>query len=177
MLWYEPARDGALTDRAKILTCAGGCLSELRIGDPAPDGPSAIQAAIQGELFGSELREQLATRRSLAPVEELQNEFKIRFPHGEVLDVRSGRIAVGRQRLTPVHLRQILREIKQLSSGVLPRERQATGLNISVYAPEGEPRLIFVINKEDAGDASAWRRLVQTAGLRDSYQFTGIIAL
>jgi hypothetical protein len=25
-----------------------------------------------------------------------------------------------------------------------------------------------VINKEDAGDASAWRRLVQTAGLRDS---------
>jgi hypothetical protein len=172
LIWFELTQSGEKADRATVIACAGGCLSELHVGEIAPNGVAAIRAAIKDELFERDLCEQLTAPPPLAPAEELRREFQKRFFRGWVLDMNTGGIPVGNTPLFHPQLRQILKEIRQLSSGISPRERNAAALAVSVYAPQGEPQLIFVTAEEQA-DLATWRRIVRSASVRDSVAWGG----
>ncbi|HMI91255.1 MAG TPA: hypothetical protein VK509_07820 [Polyangiales bacterium] len=159
LMWWEP-RDHARSP-AELGRALAGALVELRSVD-GDDGRSALEAACRARLVPDQLAAALAAPRPADPLAELRADVAQLLPEAEAVELRSR----GLRALTPAQLTAVRQAI---ASGA--REQQTTPRHaahqVAVYAPGGEPELIFVW-PTSAGRGGELRRRVQHASWRAS---------
>jgi hypothetical protein len=167
VLWFEHADQRLPVQRDVIIAALAGSLSDITLQETCENGSSALRRALAHGLMGAELTATLSLARRGDTSADLRSEFYSHHPNGIILDFRSGGIDFRQHPLDPVQLRQIFKEVRQLVHGIAPRRSKLNPFSVAVYAPKGEPELVFLHQMRD-GDAAHWRRRVARASLADS---------
>lgn len=147
--------------RPELLGATGGCLRILHqaiVDDAGPLRERAVRSMLIRH-FGLEPHQAGIDHAAL------RQEFTRLFPEGHVLTARAGAVALPPR--PPPHLAAaIAAEIEhQSSTGRAPRRRRLP-IEISVYAPRGEPELVFVVPRAcPASRRGEWKRRVLAATL------------
>ena len=164
LLWWEPAAQAS--SRAELARALGGALADVRTAS-AGDGASALAAMCRERLAPGELAAALSTALPADPRAALRAEAARLVPQAEALDLRaSGAL------LRALSQTQLAAVRQAIVAGA--REQQHALRNaphqVAVYAPGGEPELVFVWPRQPAHDgrAGALRRAVQHASWRAS---------
>lgn len=169
ILWYESAPNVARDYRTQLLVSAAGVLRDLTSGKIAENGATALQKAI-AELDQSDTLSRIFSG-SFLKAAELVSQFSRNFPDGLMIDARSG--AGSMRSIRPSNLykraftRSVLQELRQQTQGGRKTKRVTAPIDISVFCPSGETRLIFAIPLAIAAQQrNDWRLLVQNASAR-----------
>jgi hypothetical protein len=167
VLWFETPNGEPLLTPEKVAVITGGCLWQLRQGVREKNGLTAFSNSLSNKLMGNDLSRILSNPRSRdLSADELKGEFNRRFPTGRIVDSRSGNLTHNDFNKQSVVVREVLGEIDRVSKGVSPSRYHTQSLDVSVYCPNGEPELVFLVNcEENKKERVRWRRLVQSATL------------
>jgi hypothetical protein len=138
--------------RAALIVGAGGALAKLELR-PAADVRELLKR------FVPELLEPLD-----GGAEALRQRFRQSFPDGQVLSVDGGAL----RKLDRASLRAVAAEIQGRAPRALKRR---AALEVAVYAPRGEPELVFAMPRDTAASERLdFRRLVERASLSATLQ-------
>jgi hypothetical protein len=151
--------------RVLVLAC-GGALQGVWVSEQAAPLTVFEQASRASALptgWG-----ELASRATAAKdFETLAREFKARFTGGEICDLQTGRGLSVR----PVHaaiLRSLVSTIQARSHGREARSERALPFSIAVFAPCGQARAIFIVDKNAPG-FETFRSEAHDASVRASW--------
>jgi hypothetical protein len=169
-IWFETDRPAGHLAEAEVALACAGCVRSLRSGERRAGGRDALREALAAGVLGDSL-----TRLLTDPIDPhldgqgLRALFARRFPSGIVLDERGGYLPARKLNLGPDDIQRILIEVSRRSEGVSSRTPSLMPVDLAVYCPCGEPRMVFVLDKGIAPEErSEWRRLVETVTLRHS---------
>jgi hypothetical protein len=161
LLWWEPLPHArAASHWARVLA---GTVAELRSVD-AETGAMALRVARDRALLPPELARALATPAVVEPGAELMRSAARVAPAAEAIDVREGgRMLV---RLPPVQLALVRRAVLA-GAREQHHELRRAPFDVAVYAPAGEPEIVFVWPRGATG-SSELRETVRLASWRAS---------
>jgi len=159
LLWWEPLERASAP--AELGQALAGTLVELR-SVVADDGRSALEAACRERLVQGELAAALSAPRPADSIAALRADVARLLPQAEAVEL-------GSRSLRALSSAQLAAVRQAIASGA--REQQVTARHaahqVAVYAPGGEPELIFVWPTQ-AGRGGELRRRVQHASWRAS---------
>ncbi|MBN2194470.1 MAG: hypothetical protein JW751_16755 [Polyangiaceae bacterium] len=164
-------------ERRSLIRAAGGCILAIDCLGAGPNGRSAIAAAVREpalvEALGGADTGRRRTRRADDPPgssipDALCAEFGRRFPDGEIL--RMDRRADARfRRKKPADVRQLVALVTGVSSPRPVERVWGAEVDGAVYAPLGEPELVFVMRRSSPQEPRGnFKRRVWAASLAAS---------
>jgi hypothetical protein len=159
LLWWEPLAQARAP--AELGRTLAGALVELR-SVTGTDGRSALEAACRDRLMQGELAAALSAPRLADPRAALRADAAQLLPQAEAIELGSRSLRA----LSPPQLAAVRLAIASGAREQQPALRHAAH-HVAVYAPGGEPELIFVWPTQ-AGRGGELRRRVQHASWRAS---------
>jgi hypothetical protein len=170
LLWFERGPAGEGMTPARLVVATAGCLNSAELARSTDGGERALAELASGRILGERLNPLMSggvEQRSTGAA--LRAEFESRFPGGEVLEVRKGRIVARGGRMAPYEVRRVMIDVLRAAGGRTIKPRASDKVDVTVYCPAGEPELLFVLERAvDARDRARWRRRVEDATLAGS---------
>ncbi len=176
LLWYAPAAIDTDLFVNRLIVQSAGCLSALWTGPVGANGVTAWREAAARLPAGDPLRA-LGSGLAVDP-SRLLARFQQQFPEGTAIGSGSPTslidLSVRRSQHDRRLRRCIVRELRRLAAGGGGGRTRAAAddpLDITVFCPQGEPRLIFCLPRTIEADArTEWRRFVEQATASASLQ-------
>lgn len=164
VLVLEPASASKLSSAREAALIGQGTIATYRSvqGD---NGDAALQQAIERGVLPAPLAQMLNSDAHVNA--DLVSAYKAAHPDGTVIDATPGNVASG-QTLKPRELYAVMHAIRVQARGGI--ERSSNKLDVMVYAPAGEPEIIFItpLVTRDQRPNITLRKQIQTATLRAS---------
>jgi hypothetical protein len=165
LLLFVPA--GSAPSLANWIALAGGTLSDAWLS-PTCHGSQGVALARAQQALPPELDAALTPALPTPGAHGLIADFRREFARGTLIDVTAGTGALPSAQLPRALLGDFMQQVALACRQRELTQRNRLPVELAVYAPAGQARLIFVVERSARGFA-AFRNKVRAASMHASY--------